>query len=236
MCRPLRRSSEIVGDRELGSIGAAGDLGLADEHLGADAREQLESDEVNGRRPVANRADHLGRARAVKTRVSAVSELILPGRGSGSKSATAIVKNATSIEQFSSRSFQGLLVVGDGSDLERHQVQPVAHAFPFLPESPQAIDLGGRLGRIELESGRSQKGSRAAGVWMCQTVAFCSRQASVIAAANRPDETLVSSRTSSIGATVPPPVTTTFVATELTGALFMMRPSACVLCRQSGRT
>ena len=48
---------------------------------------------------------------------------------------------------------------------------------------------------------------------MCQTFAPRSRHASVIAAANRPEETLVMRRTSSIGAIVPPPVTTTFIKT-----------------------
>ena len=46
---------------------------------------------------------------------------------------------------------------------------------------------------------------------MCQTEAPRPRQASVIIAEKRPEETFAMCRTSSIGATVPPPVTTTFM-------------------------
>jgi hypothetical protein len=46
---------------------------------------------------------------------------------------------------------------------------------------------------------------------MCHTVAPRARHASVIVAENRPDDALAMCRTSSIGAIVPPPVTTTFI-------------------------
>ncbi len=46
---------------------------------------------------------------------------------------------------------------------------------------------------------------------MCQTVAPRPRQASVIIAEKRPEDTFAMCRTSSMGAIVPPPVTTTFM-------------------------
>jgi hypothetical protein len=64
---------------------------------------------------------------------------------------------------------------------------------------------------------------------MCQTVAPRSRQASVIAAANLPEEMLVMRRTSSIGAIVAPPVTTTFIGAVLPCGLLRDRAQAASL-------
>src|SRR4051794_22889568 len=66
-------------------------------------------------------------------------------------------------------------------------------------------------GALKLKLACLVNGKRADGACTCQTDPPRRRQLSVIIAENRPDETLVICRTSSIGANVPPPVTTTFI-------------------------
>ncbi len=81
----------------------------------------------------------------------------------------------------------------------------------LLTELFEPVVLGGRVGRIKLEPVEADERKLRGGGVDVPDRRPRSRHASVIAAANRPEETLVMRRTSSIGAIVPPPVTTTFM-------------------------
>ena len=69
--------------------------------------------------------------------------------------------------------------------------------------------ISGAVSAGSIADRRRRNGTSAPGVCRCRTSAPRSRNDSEIRAANRPVEELTILRTSSIGATVPPPVTTT---------------------------
>ena len=142
--------------------------------------------------------------RQCRTSDSAV-ELILPGRGSGSKSATAMGRNDDVDGLGMEDLLEGPPIVVDVADFEGDQVQAIALAEPFFAELCQPVKLGRGVAGVEIEHGRAAKTEAGRSECECaRTVAPRSRHASVMAAANRPEETLVIKRTSSIGAIVPP--------------------------------
>ena len=203
---------QVVGDGQVGAVGLAGDLRAADQLGRSVAREQLESDQVDRGAQSRTRRITLGVRRQCTTSVSA-SELILPDVRLG-------------------------LEVGDGHrqdhDVDRVRLEDLLRgsphsrrrcrrgagravsrsrcAEPAVAELRQPIELGGGLGGVEVEPGEPQERKLGRAGVDVPDRRPPARQASVIAAANRPEETLVMRRTSSIGAIVPPPVTTTFIA------------------------
>ena len=76
-------------------------------------------------------------------------------------------------------------------DSQRDEMEPIADRLATRRADAQPVELGGRVGGVEVEPGRAEQWELADGVWMCQTQAPRARQLSVIAAANRPEETLV---------------------------------------------
>ena len=84
---------------------------------------------------------------------------------------------------------------------------------PLTMELTQAVKLVVAIARVQIKLGPPAQGSWADRACTCQTLAPRVRQLSAIAAAKRPEETLVIVRTSSMGAVVPPPVTSTFMST-----------------------
>ena len=74
---------QVVGDRQVGAVGPAGGLGLVDELGDRGPREELEADEVDDGRPVADGADHLGGPVATDEQIVR-PELELAGEGIGS--------------------------------------------------------------------------------------------------------------------------------------------------------
>ena len=214
VCRPARRRLEVVGDRQVGASWSA--QAVAARRISSSSgcvREQLEADQVDRGSPVADRADHLGRAAGSARSSESGSELILPGRrlglevGDGHRQDDDVDR-----VRLRGRRSRRRRVVGHGAGLERER----ASGDRARPASECAASAGGRARRrgrgIEVEPAIAQERKlRGRGVDVPDR-ACRSRQASVIAAAKRPEETLVMRRTSSIGAIVPPPVTTTFIA------------------------
>ena len=102
-------------------------------------------------------------------------------------------------------------VFRDGSGAERHECRRSRERDHSARGRPAArVRPRGRPSRDRTAT-RATNGKAAVGAWTCQTSDPRARQASVIAAENRPVDVFVITRTSSIGAIVPPPVTTTLI-------------------------
>ena len=136
VCRPARRVCRSLATVRSARLVPAGRLGLADQLGGVGPRQQLEPDEVDAGRPVADRADDLGRRPAADDqRLDSGVELAV--EGSGSKSETAIARNATSIGRRPEDALEGRGIIGHGPLRQRDEVEPVADRQPLAPEPVQ---------------------------------------------------------------------------------------------------
>ena len=213
VCRPARSVSRSLATVRSARLVRQAAFRAADQLFRRLAGQQLETDQVNCRGPIANQPDHLGRAPAVHHQDSS-SELILPTSGSGSKSATAMARIATSIGCALETCLQGSrhsprrcrLRAERACSRSRGGRQRSRRRCRDDPARRRDRPHRGRIGAI------ARAGAAPRGRGRARPSPLGPGNASVIAAANRPEETLVKSRTSSIGAIVPPPVTTTFIA------------------------
>ena len=98
-------------------------------------------------------------------------------------------------------------------------MQPIADRLPLVVQTAQPIEFAGRVGAFQIEPCPAKQGKLRRGSVDVPDAGPAARQLSLIAAANRPVETLVMLRTSSMGADVPPPVTSTFMGCPVLSCL-----------------
>lgn len=151
---PRSQGLQIIGDRQVGTVLAARGKSAADQLVMGGSREQLESDQVHRRRPVADHADHFGRASTMKhQRIKLGVDLAVIRFGL--EVADGHRQNHDVDRVIEDDLLEGIFIVGHGPVLERQELQTLPGNLPSLPKLLDPFSFSLRVGRIEIEPGKS---------------------------------------------------------------------------------
>lgn len=147
----LAQGCKVVGDRQIGAVVAASFARRGDQIEIGNVRQQFKSDQINIRRPIADRADHFGRRPAVDIERTEVRFDFAWNRDrleirDGHRQKRDVDRLID--QRFAERS----RVSFDGSFGENDGMKAFAYVLIALSEMDQAIRLGSKIGRIEVES------------------------------------------------------------------------------------